>query len=92
MNAFNNGKVQRISKAAARTAYESGQEIGLCASKMYPGLDGWCLLYRVNKANAEGASDFNTDFDSVVLNYSHYNCTNETGNYPSFYRILEARA
>ena len=89
MNAFDNGKVQRISKAAARTAYESGQEIGLCASKMYPSLDGWNLLCRVNKAEVDS---FYTDFDSVTLLYTRCNCSNETGNYPSFYKILEARA
>ena len=91
MNAFNDGKVQRISKAAARTAYESGQEIGLCASKMYPSLDGWRLLCRVNKADVEGASDCWT-FADLVNNFAFYNCTNETGSYPSFYKILEAKA
>ena len=89
MNAFNDGKVQRVSKATARKAYESGQEIGLCSSKLYPSLTGWCLLCRINKADAEGASNFGTDFDSVILNYTVYNCNNETGTYPSFYRIIK---
>lgn len=79
MNAFNNGKVRRISKAAARKAYEAGQTIGLCASKMYPSTTGWRLLCEVSAGSTEES------FESTVLNYTVYNCTNETGLYPSFY-------
>ena len=90
MNAYKtlDGRV-RVSKRVAQKAYEGGQTVTLIACNMSP--DGiWTSGYTVNRTEVETTSDCWT-FADLVNNFAYYNCTNETGKYPSFYMILEAK-
>ena len=70
--------MQRITKAKARKLYESGKNITLNPSKMFPG-GVWSMAIETNKERC------NDTFDALVNSYSYYNCTNETGNVVHFY-------
>jgi hypothetical protein len=73
-----NQKWTRVSKKAARKAWEKGERVTFCPCKLYP-FGG----FRPSVTRARDA-DF-SDFDYLVQNFVWYNCTYETGYYPAFY-------
>ena len=83
MRQYSIGGYTRISKAAARRAFNSGETVCFCACNMRPGAP-W---YPETAAdNSDGGS-----FAAVVGWAEHYNCTcAETGRYLAYYRAEAA--
>lgn len=93
-----NDKLIRISKAAAEKLYNDGKPVYMLPCKCR--LDNmWIQPY---KAEAEKViytplhnDGFNAvvprnyNFDTVVNCYTYYNCNNELGRYPAFYKEKE---
>jgi hypothetical protein len=83
-------KYVRVSKAAARKAYDAGQPVVLCPVKLAPfgGFRPSCMVQR-DFEDEKGRASFNmpiADFDTVVQNFVWYNCQlHETGYYASYW-------
>lgn len=76
----NDGDVRyvRVSKVAARKAFDAGKVVVLCPVRLYPfgSFRPSCMI----DDKQEGT------FDALVRNFEWYNCQlNETGYYASFY-------
>lgn len=72
-------KFRRVNKTAARNLASKSVSIGVCACNMDPFNPYWnmCAWYH--------PADEDMTFDQFVNSYEYYNCSNETGNYSSFY-------
>ena len=77
-------KYDRITKAAAKKAYNAGANIALCANKMRPG-GMWHPEFTINANNSTEPADF----DIICNNFRWYNCTAATGYYIAFYIVSE---
>lgn len=69
---------QRVSKIAARKAFDNGQPVTLCPVKMNP-FGVWRSGAIVTR------SDDIQDFEKFCNEFYYYNCTSETGRYVAFY-------
>lgn len=69
----------RVSKTAARKAFNEGRVVVFCPCKLYPfgGFRHGMMVQR-----GQSGRD---DFDYAVTDFQSYNCTSETGYYASFY-------
>ena len=82
MNNITVKNLKRISKAAARKAYNNGQKVLIVPCKVNP-CNMWGIGHFFNKQDGDG---FDYEFDKVVNYYSYYNCSyNELGKYPAYY-------
>ena len=85
-----NTQFKRISKVAARKAYDAGLPVVFCPVKLYPfgGFRPSCMLQRDFADDLERA-EFGLKADSFndrVQDFEWYNCNlNETGKYAAFY-------
>lgn len=70
---------RRVSKRAARSAYERNERITLVPCNYRP-FGMWHVEYTTN----EHDHDVYT-FDQLVSSFEFYNCNNEAGRYASFY-------
>lgn len=69
---------KRITKAAARKLFNSGEKIYICACNLRPGWP-WFPEIRIDSSS-------DPDFEKVVNAFTFYNCiNNETGKYASYY-------
>lgn len=75
---YENGKrFDRVSKAAARRAYENGVPVIFCPVKMHPfGMLGGAVMDITRTGET---------FQKVINAFEFYNCTPETGTYTAFY-------
>lgn len=74
----------RISKAAARKAYNSGSPVFICPVKCNPANKYWQTGIEIDNA----AGDPDKSFDKVVNSFEFFNCGyNELGRYAAFYKI-----
>lgn len=79
---INDGRTiyHRITKAKARKLWQK-QRIAMCPVNLRPGFPF--------APHCEFLPDIESDFDSMVKEFTHYNCTDsETGSYLAFY-IME---
>lgn len=68
----------RVSKPRARKEYEAGRKLFICPWKVNPN-NVWGIGSMIEKVNG-------ISFDSMINNYSYYNCNyRELGYYPAFY-------
>lgn len=71
---------KRVSKRAARIAYDAGKPVVLCPCKLYP-FGGFRPSMLEQKTDQSEQS-----FYDLVESFEHYNCQlNETGYYASFF-------
>lgn len=71
----------KITKAKAKTLYDSGETICLNPSKMR--LDNpWTNPMTVSKDERD-----DTTFESLVNSFRYYNCSSQTGNIVHFYKL-----
>ena len=83
MRQYSVGGFTRISKAAARRAFNAGETVYFCACNMRPGAP-WHPEIRANNRN--GGS-----FEAAVGWAEYYNCTcAETGRHLAYYRAEAA--
>lgn len=78
---MNNIKFQyfeRITKTKARKIYENGGGVYIIPAKCYPA-GVWVSAMVLPNGRA---------FDSVVNEYTYYNCNNFLGKYPAFYKRM----
>lgn len=93
MNRIKIGGYTRITKKEAARRYNAGEVIRLTAYKLSP-VSPWGCYSDVQKDhNATVSGDgFNTtvarnrEFETVVNAFTYYNCTNETGKYPAYWK------
>ena len=86
----------RITKAAARRAYEGGQVVRITACKLSP-VNIWGAYSDAQRERFTevAGNGFNTtvarsrEFDTVVNAFTYYNCNNECGRYPAFYVVQD---
>ena len=69
----------RINKSAARKLYNAGKEFLIIPCKCRPG-GAWLTGFTVNSNNSA------VSFDSYINEFTYYNCNNELGKYPAFYK------
>lgn len=72
--------MKKITKSAAKKAYNDGKTIFLIASKMRLN-SPWSSPMSYNSKTMKDVSSF----DSLVNSFSYYNCSNETGKTVHFY-------
>lgn len=71
----------RVSKAAARKAYNNGESVFICPVKCNPANKYWQTGIKIDNAAGD-------PFDKVVNAFEFYNCGyNELGKYAAFYQI-----
>ncbi len=74
----NQGKTwKRVSKRAAQKAYDAGQKVHLCPSKLSP-FGPWNIGITVS--NETGHT-----FNDITEEFRWYNCSRTTGQYVMFY-------
>lgn len=83
----------RITKKEAARRYNAGEVIRLTACKSSPVSPWGCYSDAQKDHNATVSGDgFNTtvarnsEFETVVDAFTYYNCTNETGKYPAYWK------
>lgn len=83
----------RITKKEAARRYNAGEVIRLTACKLSPVSPLGCYSDSQKDHNATVSGDgFNTtvarnrEFETVVNAFTYYNCTNETGKYPAYWK------
>lgn len=93
MNRIKIGGYTRITKKEAARRYNAGEVIRLTACKLSPVSPWGCYSYAQKDHNATVSGDgFNTtvarncEFETVVNAFTYYNCTNETGRYPAYWK------
>ena len=69
--------MNKINKTQARKEYNSGKDVYLLPSKAAPG-SIWIQPLRINNSCGR-------DFDTLVNEFSIYNCTKETGLRINYY-------
>lgn len=74
---FTNGSktYKRVTKKTARRLHNEGVSLVVVACNLRPFTPWHC----------EGVMSADDEFDTFVNSYTYYNCTNETGYYPSYY-------
>lgn len=78
-------RIQQVTKASARKAYEAGLTVYLLPSKC--AIDNyWVSFCPLNKASQAWAGQ---TFEHDVCDYMHYNCCSELGYYPIYFLELE---
>ena len=75
----------------AKKLFEAGAKIRIVPCKINPN-NIWGLyadIKKMDSARIQTMDDvrYCNDFDFIVDNFKHYNCTNETGNYLHFYLL-----
>lgn len=80
MNKVETHNLIRISKKEAKKLYESGQNVIIVACKMNPE-NHFLPSPIMNKILCH-----NESFEVWVNSFTYYNCNNETGRYPAFYK------
>lgn len=85
----NNGKTyKRISKKAARNAYQNGSTVIICPCHLYP-FNKWGIAHKMNRKYREefviDETGVINDFNNSVNSFEYYNCNSATGNYTAFY-------
>lgn len=83
---------RRISKPAARKAYQAGETVYIIPCKMRPDnmyMPAMAISCKPSqdKSTVEIPSCAAT-FDSRVNAFEYYNCSPETGNYTAFYTLV----
>ena len=79
----------RISMVNAKRRYDRGEVIYVCPLKLRPG-GPWHPECAIVKGDYSG-SDVqcfladSKEFEDVVREYAHYNCSYGTGRYPAYY-------
>ena len=93
MNRIQIGGYIRITKKEAARRYNAGEVIRLTACKLSPVSPCGCYSDAQKDHNATVSGDgFNTTvarnrkFETVVNAFTYYNCTNETGKYPAYWK------
>lgn len=93
MNRIKIGGYTRITKKEAARRYNAGEVIRLTACKLSPVSPCGCYSDARKDHNATVSGDgFNTtvarnrEFETVVNAFTYYNCTNETGRYPAYWK------
>lgn len=93
MNRIQIGGYTRITKKEAARRYNAGEVIRLTACKLSPVSPWGCHSDTQKDHNATVSEDgFNTTvarnrkFETVVNAFTYYNCTNETGKYPAYWK------
>lgn len=78
---------KRVSKVAARKAFDNGQAVHVCPSNLMPfGYWGCGVTCLPGFEQHEYVAPDESPFDYWVKNFEWYNCTGrETGTYASFY-------
>lgn len=70
---------QRVTKTAARKAWEANKTVVFCPANLYP-FGGFRPSITMHP------QDGRSPFDEVVRDFEYYNCTcSETGKYASFF-------
>lgn len=73
--------IKQVNKTVARKLYNKGIDVYLQSCNMLFN-NVWQSAARINKNNP----DYNTySFDTLVNEYTYYNCDNERGKYPCFF-------
>lgn len=72
----------QIQKRTARTLFDSGETVYLQACNMRP-FGVWSTCHDITKERADGDT-----FEAIVNSFEYYNCTTETGLYPTFYKRI----
>lgn len=67
--------MEKMNKAAARKMWNESKEFWITACNMRPE----CGLL-IDPVRVDG------DFDKMVNAFTYYNCSNETGRYPAYYK------
>ena len=82
MKPFNNGSIFRVTKTAARKAYEAGENVLFIPCELHPAsmLAESCGMWQ----NKELLGQFDS-FEKLVNDYTSYICDKDTGKYISFY-------
>lgn len=80
---------QRVSKVAARKAWDAGKPVVFCPVKLHP-FGGFrpSIQRQRDFADEEQRKSYGLDvptFDQVSQDFAWYNCTCETGYYPSYW-------
>ena len=70
--------LKRVSKSAAKKAYNEGNEIYFQSSNIYP-FGMWQSVCPVLLERAQ------TTFEAICNEFSYYNCDSERGRYVHFY-------
>ncbi len=93
MNRMQIGGYIRITKKEAARRYNPGEVIRATASKLSPGSPGGYHSDAQRESYTQVSGDgFNTtiarnrEFETVVNAFMYYNCTNETGKYPAYWK------
>lgn len=71
--------MEKMNKTAARKMWNEGKEFWITACNLRSECGLLIDPMRI-------ASEFDGDFDKMVNAFTFYNCTNETGRYPAYYR------
>lgn len=74
----------RISKAKARTMWESGKDFIICPNKCSP--NGFGSMYTRTDCYTEDI-ETRRPFDTFVNAFEYYNCNRETGMHAAFYSV-----
>lgn len=85
MNKYNDGTFERISKTEARKIFESCsagkiETLYIAPCNVSPSWNLWGLFGNVF-SNGQ-------NFDTYYNTYCYYNCNNEVGRYPTFYKKI----
>ena len=93
MNKIQINGYTRITKKEAARRYNAGEVIRLTACKLSPVSPWGCYSDAKKDHNATVSGDgFNSilarnrEFETVVNAFTYYNCTNETGKYPAYWK------
>ena len=93
MNRTQIGGYTRITKKEAARRYNAGEIIRLTACKLSPVSPWSCYSDAQKDHNATVSGDGfdttvarNREFETVVNTFTYYNCTNETGRYPAYWK------
>ena len=71
--------MKKINKTVARKMWNEGKGFWITACNLRPECGLLIDPLRI-------ASEFDGDFDKMVNAFTFYNCTNETGKYPAYYK------
>lgn len=92
MNKININGYNRITKAAARRAYNAGETVRICPVNISPvnmyGLYADCSNAKHTTVAGDGFNTTiarNKEFETIVNAFIYYNCNHETGYYPAYY-------
>lgn len=77
MNKIKFDGFERITKAEAKKLYNSGKNISIVPCKAVPGSVWWAGF--VNNENGR-------NFENLINEFIYYNCNNQVGKYPAFYK------